>query len=317
VTRGSVEKAFTWLAEATARLRSNDHGRAGEVTDIERGVPHLKHRCVDADEDVQILPWTLPNNVEMLRQMNRAFSVAGDLDEARKVRGMMVGEGYGTPPPGSDLVLLSAALDGAFARFLVSYGEYGGHRFHGWTDYGDPENYQGPMFWSEGDCVFRLALELEREFPGQVHLEVPVARWVFNDFNPKTDRRQFVDLVVSDLSSFERDGPAERAEQRFTTHRHEIFIEAKYFPHGSSGRWRFDHIRKIPSILADAERLAAHLERGHCKVAAVLVVDNDNLFEDHRHNYEWPSNVELLVASPAATVDVSAIALGLADELDR
>jgi hypothetical protein len=62
------------------------------------------------------------------------------------------------------------------------------------------------VFWTEEDCVFRLAIELEREFPEQVHLELPVARENFKDFDAATDKRQFVDLVVSDMRSFESDG---------------------------------------------------------------------------------------------------------------
>lgn len=253
---------------------------------------------MDTGGDIQVLPWTLPENAALLREMNRQLSVAGDLEGARKVRETMIGTGYGTPPPGSDLVLLCAALDGAFARFLVAFERYGGHRFHGWTDYGDAQNYLGPMFWTEGDCVFRLAIELEREFPEQVHLELPVARENFADFDANTDKRQFIDLVVSDMRSFESDGPAESAEERFRTRRHKIFVEAKYFPSGCSGPWKFDHVRKVEDVVADANRLARHLERGHSAVAAVLVIDDDNLFEDHRGEYDWPQTVEVLVASP-------------------
>ena len=113
-----------------------------------------------------------------------------------------------------------------------------------------------------------------------MHLELPVARETFKDFHADTDKRQFIDLVVSDMRSFESDGPAESAEERFTTRRHEIFVEAKYFPSGCSGRWKFDHVRKVKDVVADANRLARHLERGHRAVAAVLVVDDDNLFEE-------------------------------------
>lgn len=189
------------------------------------------------------------------------------------------------------------ALHAAFSRFLTVYAEYGGHRYHGWTDYDDPANYRGPMFWSEHDCVYHLALELERDFPGHVHLELPVARWSFADFDGKVDKQQRVDLVVSDLGEFVED---EASQERFMRHPHDIFVEAKLFPAGCSKRWKFDHLRKIPDVVADAERLAKHLDRGHCRVAAVLVVDDDCLFESGLPTLTWPANVELLIASPAA-----------------
>jgi hypothetical protein len=68
---------------------------------------------------------------------------------------------------------LHHGLTASFRAFMAEYAEFGGHRFHGFTDYGDPRNYQGPLIWSEGDCQFRFALELERFFPGMVHLSFP------------------------------------------------------------------------------------------------------------------------------------------------
>jgi hypothetical protein len=192
-----------------------------------------------------------------------------------------------------DAATINTSLDAAFARLLDVYARLGGHNYYGWDDYDDPRNYKGPTFWSEDDCVYRLALELEKEFPHQVHLELPVVRWSFADYDSKVDAKQRVDLVVSDLLDFAED---ETSQERFRTRQHELFLEGKYLPAGCSRRWRFDHIRKIDDIAADAARLARHLERGHCQVAAVLVVDDDNLFEDNRP--EWPDAVRLLVASP-------------------
>ena len=96
---------------------------------------------------------------------------------------------------------IHAVLMEAFGRFLDVYAQYGAHRYHGWVDYGDPQNYKGPTFWSEDDCIYRLALELEREFPHEVHLELPVARWSFADFDESADKRERVDLVVRFPSS--------------------------------------------------------------------------------------------------------------------
>lgn len=186
-------------------------------------------------------------------------------------------------------------LDDAFEGFLDAYAEFGGHRYYGFTVHDDPQNYKGPMFWSEGDCQFRFALTLEECFPKQVHLEMPVARLTFRDYDRLVDRREFIDIVVSDLSAF---APDETADERFRTHRHHAFIEVKHFGKGSSGHWRHAAIRKIPAVHADALRLARHVERGHCSVAAVLVIDDDCLFEDEMGNYEWPGSVLRLVATP-------------------
>jgi hypothetical protein len=193
-----------------------------------------------------------------------------------------------------DAPTIHARLDASFERLLEVYARYGGHNYYGWDVSHDVRNFKGPTFWSEDDCVFRLALELEKEFAYQVHLELPVARWSFADFEKSIDTKEFVDLVVSDLHDFAED---ETSQQRFMTRRHELFLEAKYVAYGSARTWKFDHLRKIPSIVADAERLARHIERGHCLVAAVLVVDDEDLFEDNCPA-SWPETVRLLIASP-------------------
>jgi hypothetical protein len=197
--------------------------------------------------------------------------------------------------PELDSSEIRAQLWKAFDRFLDVYAQHGGHCYHGWDDYGDPRNYRGPTFWSEDDCVYRLALELEHEFPHEVHLELPIARWSFADFDVAADKHQRVDLVVSRLLDFVED---ETSQERFMRHRHALFVEGKYLPAGCSKTWRFDHERKIMDVLADAERLARHVQREHCQVAAVFVVDDDNLFEEMREAHAWPDSVDLLVASP-------------------
>jgi hypothetical protein len=190
---------------------------------------------------------------------------------------------------------VETGLERAWQSFLVQYARLGGHNFYGFQNYDDPRNYKGPLIWSEGDAVYRFALELEREFPQMVHLEMPIARHSVGDYDPDKDKRQFVDVVVSDLRDFVED---EQSQERYFEHRHALFLEAKHFGRGSAGRWRYDQIRKVPAIRADAERLAAHLERKHCSLAAVLVVDDDDLFEDEGGPEAWPENVRLLLASP-------------------
>jgi hypothetical protein len=187
-------------------------------------------------------------------------------------------------------------LVAAFDRFLEVYARYGGHRYYGWNKQADPRNYRGPTFWTEGDRVYRLALELEREFPHCVHLEVPVAGWTVADFDKGLESRRFIDLVVSDLHEFVED---ESSQERFTKHRHELFLEAKYFHHGSARSWAGTERRRVPSVLADAHRLASHVERGRCRVAAVLVADDDGLFEETVDPSTWPGSVKRLLASPS------------------
>jgi hypothetical protein len=185
----------------------------------------------------------------------------------------------------------------AFDHFLVDYAHWGAHNYYGWDRIEDGRNFRGPTFWSESDCVLRFALTLERVFPHQVHLELPVVGWVFANYDPGTEKKQFVDIVVSDVRDFVED---ETSQERFRTRMHEVFVEAKYFPAGCSKTWRYDHVRKIPSIRADAARLADHVERGRCAVAAVLIVDDDDLWEAEggATSAGWPGTVMQLLASP-------------------
>jgi hypothetical protein len=60
-----------------------------------------------------------------------------------------------------------------------------------------------------------------------VHLEMPIARETVGDFDKaKGDKRQFVDVVVSDLRDFVED---ERSQERFFEHSHALFLEGKHF----------------------------------------------------------------------------------------
>lgn len=191
---------------------------------------------------------------------------------------------------------VEAKLEAAFDRFLDVYAEFGGHKYYGWSKQADPRNYRGPTFWTEGDCVFRLALELEREFPHRVHLEVPVAAWTFADFDKTLETRRFIDLVVSDLHEFVED---ETSQERFRAHRHELFLEAKYFHHGWTGPWFGTEKQRVRSVVADALRLGRHVELGRCLLGAVLVVDDDDVFEQTVDLSTWPGSVKRLLASPA------------------
>jgi hypothetical protein len=185
-------------------------------------------------------------------------------------------------------------LDQGLTRaFMTQYAELGGHRFNGFTDYGDDRNYQGPLLWSEGDCQFRFALALEKRFPGMVHLEFPIAKHTCRDFNPELDKRQYIDIVVSDLKGFdpERDVFAERT--------HDLFVEVKYA--GNSGeKWQFDSEGKISSgVRSDLERLTRNVELGRCRAAALVLVDDKSLLESKAGSgLPWSPLVRPLLASP-------------------
>lgn len=193
--------------------------------------------------------------------------------------------------PGLGSEDVQEGMERAFDEFVAEYAEAGGHRYHGFSDYGDPRNYKGPLIWSEGDCALRFALALERHFPRMVHLEMPVARYTVARYDSVNDRRQFVDIVVSDLSDFDE------ANDVFSERRHDLFVEVKYIGRGGP-RWLFDSRKKVPAIERDARRLNDHLDRGNCAVAAVLVVDDACVFEDELPRLAWPPSVHRLVASP-------------------
>jgi hypothetical protein len=124
---------------------------------------------------------------------------------------------------------------------------------------------------------------------------LPVASWTFADFDKQIDKVERVDLAVTDLHGFVED---ETSQQRFRQHEHELFVEVKYFPAGGSKTWRYAHERNVPSVLADANRLARHLERTHCRLAACLVVDDEGLFAELYDKEAWPAEVKLLLANP-------------------
>jgi hypothetical protein len=192
---------------------------------------------------------------------------------------------------------VKAAVARAFNRFLGLYARFGQHRFHGSSDHKDPRTFRGPMFWSEADCVFRLGLELEKEFPGCVHLGFELSRSTLSPFDPDAgDVRSEVDLAVSDLAGFE---PDERSHSQFGSRQHELFLEAKYLP---KGHWTRDVKKKIErDIPANFAVQAARLERKRCLVAGCLIVDDDDhVFRAFQQGHLTPPpKLVLLHASPS------------------
>jgi hypothetical protein len=79
-------------------------------------------------------------------------------------------------PDGSTVGGIRDKVVNAFDRLLVGYAAWGGHRYHGWTNYENQHNYLGPVIWSERDCDLRFAFELEREWPQAVHMEFAIGK---------------------------------------------------------------------------------------------------------------------------------------------
>jgi hypothetical protein len=201
------------------------------------------------------------------------------------------------PTVGSDIAGVKNRLHAAFDRLLVEYAELGGHRFHGWTRSDEPRNFHGPLIWSEADCVFRFALELEKEFPRMVHCELKVNKNTRLDFPEGDETAQQVDIGVSDVTGFVGD---ETAHDRFRQHQHVLLVEAKWFLKGYRGfQWEYVAHDQVSSVQTDLDKLARHLRLGRCAVAAMLVVDDEDFFEENGGNLAWPQGVEPLVCGPA------------------
>lgn len=179
------------------------------------------------------------------------------------------------PEPNSLAAIEDGVMD-AYERLLEVYAQWGGYRFHGWTDFPDTRNYQGPVVWSEADAALRFALELEREFPRSVHMEFAIGKATRSDYEPDVEKRQRVDLVVSDLSAFIED---ETSQERFQTTRHGAFIETKWLVKGWRGyRFERDATKRATSVYEDIAKLGRHVTLGRCQVAAVLVFDDEDYF---------------------------------------
>jgi hypothetical protein len=124
---------------------------------------------------------------------------------------------------------VAAGIDSAWAALRQEYAQRGGYLFPGALDGDEGFGYMGPLGWSEGDSQFRFGLFLEREFPGCVHLEMPLRASTRPDLNiapgPRGVNR--IDIVVSDMGDAPED--ASEAGRLFRTRVHEAFIEVKWF----------------------------------------------------------------------------------------
>jgi hypothetical protein len=184
----------------------------------------------------------------------------------------------------------------AYERLVFAYADWGGHRYHGWTDYSDPYNYFGPVIRSERDCTLRLAMELERDWPGGVHMEFPISKANFANFDPAAEKQQRVDLAVSDFSTFVED---ETSQERFRSHRHEAFIEVKWLLKGWRGNaFEMDARKRVQAVAQDLDKLANHVRLGRCAVAAMFVVDDEDYFHQNGGALQWPPDVWRLLLGP-------------------
>jgi hypothetical protein len=203
-----------------------------------------------------------------------------------------------TTAPGGTLGGVRDKVMNAYDRLLVSYAGWGGHRYHGWTDYADAENYLGPVIWSERDCGLRFAFELEREWPQAVHMEFAIGKTSRGDFDSATEKPQRVDVAVGDPSAFIED---ETSGARFGRQVHELFCEVKWLSKGWRGNtWEHDARKRVAAIPVDLAKLAHHIALGRCAVAVMLVFDDEDYFAEHGADVTWPPGVWRLVVGPQA-----------------
>lgn len=185
----------------------------------------------------------------------------------------------------------------AYDRLLVGYAAWGGWCYYGWDGYENPSTYLGPAIWSERDCDFRCAYELEREWPGAVHMEFPIAKWTRTDFAPP-EVVQRVDVSVSEFSGFEAGGDA---STRFKDYRHEAFFELKWCTKGWSQNSRELKLRRR-SIPQDVLKLGNHIQKKRCLVAGMVVFDDEGWFhqQDLNLSHGWPTGVWRMDVGPHA-----------------
>lgn len=183
----------------------------------------------------------------------------------------------------------------AYERLLVGYASWGGWRYHGWGGPRDDATYHGPAIWSERDCALRFCKELEKEWPGAVHQEYPIAKYTRVKFQPPQRR---VDVAVADFSDFV-EGPDSAI--RFRERQHEAFFEIKWCVKGWS-----DNSRELKSrreaIPVDIAKLANYIKQDWCTVAGMLVFDDGCWFQHQELELDggWPKDVWRLYVGPWA-----------------
>lgn len=203
----------------------------------------------------------------------------------------------GAEPAG---LLLDERLETATSRFLALYARYGGWRYYGRPDATDPAGFAGPIFWQEEDVRFRLAYELEREFPSAVHLNSLLSSATVEGWDIEHDgKHQYADILLDDLRDFEG-GP--HALRDFAERTATALVEIKFIRRRRQER---DVGRDLQGIVDDAARLGRHRQLGRAQRGLMAVVDDDNRLPAARETMPWPPGVELLHAAPTPEPDGS------------
>jgi hypothetical protein len=127
-----------------------------------------------------------------------------------------------------------------------------------------------------------------------VHLEMPVAAFSVRNFDLElAGGRQFIDIVVSDLSDFDPE------TQVFAERKHDAFIEVEYVGRGTQFL-AVGNKTISEGVKSDLVRLNRSLGRERCKRAAMLVVDDAARLEsDPGSNLPWSPSVRPLLANKA------------------
>jgi hypothetical protein len=200
-----------------------------------------------------------------------------------------------------DAVAIRRRIGGAFELLRQAYATSGGWRYPGYLDKAESYGYIGPFAWSEADYVHRFATFLERDFPGAVHLEMPIRVGTRIDADqPPPGKRSvttFVDIVVSDLGEMPSDPRA--AGERFRGMTHEAFIEVKWFVRAPEKWIGVDWRRFKTGVARDVEKLRVHKQLGRCHVAAMLIVDDSDRFIARVDELTLSEDVDLLLLSPS------------------
>lgn len=181
---------------------------------------------------------------------------------------------------------IRAGISSAFRELEILFQERGGFHYPGDLELkaDSNENYGwfGPWAWSEGDYQFHFAKLLEKQFGEHVHLEMPLTRTTRDDLaaqeaedgTKKRGGNLHVDIVVSDLDDLERlPRMGYEAGRCFRSRTHDAFIEVKRLRKGLPN-WVVKGRADVTSgITTDLEWLERHLQKKRCRVAAMLVAN--------------------------------------------
>jgi len=120
----------------------------------------------------------------------------------------------------------------------------------------------GPHFWSEQDIKFHLSRFLNKEFGDfWVHNELSVSSHTFKNFDSETEKRERIDIVVSDPDSY----------QLNWREKHNIFIEVKWI---SKGKIFDDYAKLKKGSQEDCEKLQNQYFKERCREAVVCIIDD-------------------------------------------